>query len=362
MKHLILLAALLSQVAFAGDGGHGGDAVVCNEPAKGKPVTKFTLDKGSYCLDYVIQLNSAEDPDNLVKDASTKESLIRIQTLLAKKIPVLGEKFNSFIKYVDNHSDFRQAAIWEMSNLTLRYLDDQELNTGMPENCRGQIFQAVIRQKNENGFIDYLSNKFFVSALDAQEFQLSFLYVHEWLWDLTTDPNVIRRINWYLHTKTFASDKDGDVRLTLRNMGLKGAFETYSEATSRKTSTGRTNKMLNRAALETLSYAYNKVCKGPYHWDVNQEDIQLDNAIREYKSSEVKYSSWCSSGEDTGWTQYFCGAAVYNKILDCKGSGTNPREYALASRYYCPLYSQFGGGCTGAYRRIIELTDLEETQ
>lgn len=202
--------------------GNGGDAIFCQKSADNK------LD-GYYALDYVVTLASKTGDDGLTNVASWDKSSERIYNLLLVKAPTMAPYFKEFRETVFN-KDYSKTKVWEPTPFGLMDLDDQNITSLIPENCKKdgkvQITQAVIRQfenysGTERGHTIYKYDPDIVSSLDKKSpLQLSFLMVHEWLWDLSQNVDRNRRINRFLHSKEIESMPPEVVVNNLKGMGL----------------------------------------------------------------------------------------------------------------------------------------------
>ncbi len=197
------LALLLAAEAHAvkGNGvGNGGDAVLCRKSAG-------SVFDGYYSLDFLAQY----DPTSLpVAMATLDASLDRIERGLKAKLPALLLSFQEFRLTLFNDRNMTLERIWERAPFGLVDLKDEELVTLLPANCvsgdKAQISQAVIRQPPSvsglpPGKILY---RFVPTVVDqlaqSNPVQLSFLLVHEWLWDFSSNVARNRRINYWLHS------------------------------------------------------------------------------------------------------------------------------------------------------------------
>ncbi len=107
-------------------------------------------------------------------------------------------------------TDFSQARIW-LPVEELADLADEDLLFGDIENCvsmqtkKLDMRQAVSRiYDTETEFIRYyFEPKVFQALAERGAVQLSFLFVHEWIWDFLPVERVnnSRLINWLLHSK-----------------------------------------------------------------------------------------------------------------------------------------------------------------
>lgn len=201
MKTLVTLITLLTLKSYAGGiVGNGGDAAYCRPSTE----NKFS---GYYSLDYLVQYN----PDEPVGTAqSIDSSLERVEKVLREKLPELADNFHEFVINVFNTTNPTKKYYWEKTPFGLVDLKDENLVTQLPKNCRvgdqTEIVQAVIRMNST--VVGLPPDKFlfrFVPEVTEQlqssnPVQLSFLIVHEWLWNFSDNVDRNRRINYWLHS------------------------------------------------------------------------------------------------------------------------------------------------------------------
>lgn len=220
---IILISSLSMAPAHAGFVvGNGGDAIVC------KKAPDNSLN-GTYALDYVITLTDKLGTEGLSPVSSWKDSSERLLRVLTEKVPTLVPYFKEFTETVFNR-DYSKTKVWEPSPFGLRDLDDESITSLIPQNCKTesktQLIQAVIREfqnysGTQRGHIVYKYDPEVVQSLDQKSpLQLSFLMVHEWLWDLSQNVNRNRRINRFLHSQEIETMSSEDVIKSLQGMGL----------------------------------------------------------------------------------------------------------------------------------------------
>lgn len=203
--------------------GNGGDGIIC------KPSPDNDLN-GTYALDYVLTRTVVRGDDGLAAVKSWQDSAKRILALLTKNVPTLAPSFQEFTKLVYN-TDYSQMRVWESAPYGLVDLNDQKITSLIPPNCvapggKVQVIQAVIRlyQSFSGAKPGYFVYKYFpqiVADLDLQApIQLSFLMVHEWLWDHSTNVDRNRRINRFLHSREIETLTPVQVTAALQGMGL----------------------------------------------------------------------------------------------------------------------------------------------
>lgn len=207
---MILFTALLSQEAQAGFVvGNGGDSVRC-EPAPGSPFA------GLHALDFLLTQGSQ---DRVVAVAGWEESAARLRRVFAAE-PDLAFLFDDFIAGMNNHDNPSERRIWRGSTYGLADLADERMVRTLPPNCRGPILQSVVQIQR----LDAIEYEFDADILAEQRtsapLQFSFLMVHELLWELTDDVQVIRNVNRFVHGARADTLPPAEVRLALLRMGL----------------------------------------------------------------------------------------------------------------------------------------------
>ncbi|MGZ3809219.1 MAG: hypothetical protein ACXVCE_14125, partial [Bacteriovorax sp.] len=157
-------------------------------------------------------------------------SITRIRQNLEEKLPELIESFDEFMKLVRNE-DVSLPRFWEEAPFGLVDIKDEEIINLVPMNCRqdGQvkIVQTIIRLNPAKvGTEKYkLIYKYvphlFQDLYTADPLQLSFLLVHEWLWDLSHNVEKNRRLNRVFHSKELETLNREQLRIKLTTLGLE---------------------------------------------------------------------------------------------------------------------------------------------
>ena len=209
---------LLSSIAWGIGGivGNGGDAIFCQAS------TENAL-SGYYSLDFVIN-GSWNSMDESYE--SKHADLIR---LLNKTYPVLGKSLDDFFAHLLKQ-DLDQPRTWKPFQTGLIQLNDQNLISLVPENCRSKdnatnIYQAIVREQRPNQTV-YNYDVELLNELKKQPLQLSYLLLHEWLWDFTDNVSIIRDANEILHTRLWNADT---VDENVRSLNAIGLFKTTPE-------------------------------------------------------------------------------------------------------------------------------------
>lgn len=222
---LILVIGLFSTLAFAnrtGNGvGNGGDAVLC------RPSSDNSFE-GYYSLDYLVKFEKA----NLAVPAkSLNESLDRLEKLISQKLPELASDFTEFRRQVFNTTDASLKYFWEKSEFGLIDLKDEDLIGLLPKNCMTddqiKVVQAVIRASDLSSgrplgkFLMHYVPDVTEKLQSTNPIQLSFLIVHEWLWNFGDLPERNRRINYWLHSSRLENWSHEEWVKNLNGIGFK---------------------------------------------------------------------------------------------------------------------------------------------
>jgi len=217
MKLLIFVLLLQNSTAWAGgEVTNGGDAVFCI------PNSSSSY-SGYYSLDFLLTKDSFAESDLIA--GTWSESLEEIEKVLSEKSPSLGRELKLFQKRI-LADDLTSPLIWKKSTFGLVDIKDEDIIEKLPLNCYERfdgstirIFQAVIREKRENSTI-YNYDPETIKQLENVEHQLSFLLLHEWLWNYTDDVRVIRDVNRFLHSSEIKTLSSFELRKRLKILGL----------------------------------------------------------------------------------------------------------------------------------------------
>lgn len=230
---IITSAIIFNQSATAGDTrGNGGDAVICSRSSQNGY-------EGIYALDYFLgSLNTEQGPNTLVPVDSVAASLQRIVALLNAKLPKMGASLQQFVENITNHSDYAKPAIW-LSVGKLEDVADEDLIYGTIANClkkdsnKLNLKQAVVRFYDpDTKFTRYYFDRDILESFRSKgALQLSFLYVHEWLWSMmrADQVNNLRIINWILHSQSADSLSQDGLANSFRNLGIDSKYLTNGD-------------------------------------------------------------------------------------------------------------------------------------
>ncbi|MCX6125095.1 MAG: hypothetical protein NTV34_10175 [Proteobacteria bacterium] len=222
LSTILLIANCAPTSLFADTRNNGGDVVVCRDSA----TSKF---HGSYLLDYIVgAANSPGGESELIDDSS------EVSTFFTINFPELGAELSQFIADAENQigqaPNWSARYIWREARLGLNDLKDEVLVMPLPENCYesngpdrfARLYQVVVRQEMPDArsvVMNYSPDIY--SKIADNGMQRSFLLIHEWLWNHADNADVVRNINWYLHSKKIQTQTRSDIAYTLANMGFR---------------------------------------------------------------------------------------------------------------------------------------------
>ena len=207
----------------------GGDIVFCepsSEPDSPKP--------GAYALDYLITLGLDFGGDRSVE--SWERSKPKIRNIIARNIPEYIASYDLFTKYIRGYRQ-NNPHVWMHGTVEFRKIHDFVLVSRVPENCRSNDFVttqiAIIRKEigpreKPDSRLLYIYQYVWLDRLEkTSPLQLSMLYVHEWLWNISKNSFVNRRVNKFLHSKSVMNLSRSQVRAQLKGMGLQLNIISY---------------------------------------------------------------------------------------------------------------------------------------
>lgn len=227
VKKSLLLTMIAATSAWAEDGvkignGDGGDAVYCRHSSDDNvPVD------GYYFLDYLATLNM--DFGENVQITGWSQSAARIQHIFQSLSPGMAESFKSYVQDLANHHDFTRAHVWEPADGILA-IHDQKLVSSVPESCMNhgsiKLFQVVAHQNPQvsgrpagQRVYTYVP-KMFDALNKTSPLQMSYLYLHEWLWKHSDNVNRNRRINRMIHSVSLQEMSAAEIKQQLIGMGF----------------------------------------------------------------------------------------------------------------------------------------------
>ncbi len=251
MKWILFLIIFLGETNLVFAGGtveNGGDLIVCRDenapeppPIRIPPINPADPGDGKYfSLDYIYAIGAGSSPSDFASIRDWEDSQGRLVKILSGVSHGLLRSFSRFaestqqMESLDNDNDLVRKREWSKLLGLTRYRTNKI--DGIPENClvkqangNGTIvkifsyFRAIIRiEKKSRRSIVYHYNPYFLkSKVMDSPLQLSFIMIHEWLWDYTQDSNVNRSVNNFLHSKEIEKMSSGEIRQRLIDLGLK---------------------------------------------------------------------------------------------------------------------------------------------
>lgn len=216
MKTWLMLALFVAgNIAHAGhEVRNGGDIIQCGNSAAFKT------------LDYVMAHHVFRRTFSLAKVETDKSSMRQIGRAIKAKLPELSGSFDEFVAHLDNETDFSKPYVWDSAFFELNDIPDEQVER-LPWACQYRhsfvVIQAVIRHEttypgSTRKFVRFQYDQTTVPALEP--LQKSFLWVHEWLWGVSSDAEVVRRVNYYLHSTAFLRHSSAQARRQLLKFGL----------------------------------------------------------------------------------------------------------------------------------------------
>ncbi len=198
--------------------GNGGDTIFCTPSA----LNDFD---GYYTLDFLLEYRTANP--NLVEPTSLSDTINRLREIFGRRYPEILPLFFDFMNHV-RKDEVGTSRRWLESSSSLVDIKDENIINQIPLNCsmikngerKPMLYQTVIRK----GFFDPIQYFFSAEILNLQEqknpLQYSFFMVHEWLWDLTRNVEVIRKLNWLFHSRSLPELSRDDLKTQFAHLGL----------------------------------------------------------------------------------------------------------------------------------------------
>lgn len=227
--------------AYEASGGtvqNGGDAMVCGDTywiVARSPEAKTRF----YSMDYVYEVEDGVDPKSLVKVKNWSESWRRIAVIIGRLSPRLEVDFREFTEstsYIGSEENIPKKAAKRWRSLASRngFSAPAAPFKKVPRGCvlvppNGQPswlewYQIITRVYDPSKkTIEYQYDPSAIQKM-ATPMQFSFLMVHEWLWTLTEDPKVSRKVNSFLHGKEIDQMGGAEISRKLEELGLRTNF------------------------------------------------------------------------------------------------------------------------------------------
>lgn len=352
LRRLVIPVALLASCTPApsssrlmtGSGGviieNGGDFLRC----RGAGGSNFT---GEFALDYVVtydtHLGTGQDPTETNFDALTA----RTTRILEAKLPELAASWRSYLSLLQNTDD-AQARVWRASGSGLADLPDEALVRKIDDNCKVQkdgklvpdLNQMVRRSYYVDGgglkiFYEY-DQSTFDDARANNALQLSYLVVHEWLWDFVREPNANRWVNHLLHTQRVEAMTAAAVRDFLRSYGV-----TTDEA-GQVGHPGAQEQRLHQLAEDSPACDASRRVAVAFPADAGRFEVAPGKSVS-FETETPRF------GDD--WPDGICGVAALYGRRAAFGSGS-PVSVEVR-RGEAPVHHDFSAGAAGVQQDLF---------
>ena len=189
----------IMQIASGSRVGNGGDVLKCGS--------------NMLVLDYYQAAKFGKNEFEIYPYGSNMEAVNSITQKLKHTFPKLGQSLEKFYLNFKTREKFNESVFWVPEEELINIKD--EVLMSKIKDC--VLVQAVIRLKTHRTI--YFFNRNIMDNLKKSKSQLSWMLVHEWLWDYIDNANDLRDLNHYLHSRLLErackySDKMGGGSLT----------------------------------------------------------------------------------------------------------------------------------------------------
>ena len=214
LKILPLLIIFFVPKVFPHDGGvavgNGGDVVMCQGE------TSYVS------LDYLLAREEFGYDVKLVKTKGLEASLNRIYSMLVQKLPSLAPSFKEYRTQILN-TDPSKRYLWKARNW-IDDVDDEDAKR-LPWHCHnwnGSMHgrQIIVRKALPSGQVVFEYDRSLYNEMKNSSRQLSFILVHEWLWNHTSRASHNRRVNYFLHANFMEQLSSQEVQERVLDYGL----------------------------------------------------------------------------------------------------------------------------------------------
>jgi hypothetical protein len=192
---LVFISLLSINLSYAGGVliGNGGTVIRCSN------------DSHFSSLDYIMTKNMLGKSITTSHKKTLQASFQRILNLLENKAPALYDSFNEFTILVGNKNPAKKYH-WIAPKNGIDIINDEIIN--LPFSCRNtrgsvEIVQAIVRKNVNDKVVFEYDSDIFSQLEKADPLQLSFLLVHEWLWDISPNLQENRQLNYFFHSTLF---------------------------------------------------------------------------------------------------------------------------------------------------------------
>ncbi|MGI4991616.1 hypothetical protein ACRXCV_03255 [Halobacteriovorax sp. GFR7] len=166
--------------------GNGGDILLCGNSIE--------------VLDSYRAKNYSSDKMAINEEATPAAIIEKLENT----IPHLGKSLRVFISNYKERQSFSDSTYWSPEDELIN-IEDEELMSKLPADC--SLVQAVVRFKTARKI--FFFNKEVFSNISEE--QLSWILVHEWLWDYLKSSSDIRDVNHFLHSYEFIDANESEM-------------------------------------------------------------------------------------------------------------------------------------------------------
>jgi hypothetical protein len=229
MKSLLFVVLMFPPLLHAeggGDGvGNGGDSVYCNRSTSNNFVGYYNVD---YIANKVNGMEFADQFERVVRPSDPATANFTRIINAVREYPYLAHELTAFRDLIGSNR-YGLRYVWKRAPFGVTEINDEQLRLQVPPNCvtaNQKLIQTVFRTGRDwqsSGFPKHSLYKDkgadFTIATEVvnqmSSLQLSFLYFHEWLWNLTRDPEVIRDANAIFHSAEWSLPGGADRMVAL---------------------------------------------------------------------------------------------------------------------------------------------------
>ncbi|GEM_PF-6975020 len=198
--------------------GNGGDVVVCGEEV--------------VLLDSLRARKFSKNVFSIKEHESYEESLNEVIEKLKVSIPHLAESLFQFVQLYQERNSFSDMIFWSPENILID-IKDEQLVSELPQGC--ELNQVVVRLKTQRKV--FFFNQRLMKSLSQNKDELSWLLIHEWLWDYLSNASDVRDVNHFFHSQYFINASDIEImsylnqfKLNITNDQIRSSIENKALA------------------------------------------------------------------------------------------------------------------------------------
>lgn len=219
MRMVALISLLVGTQAFAAGGvvNKGADIVYCVGTNVGPD--------SYYSLDYAVEISRGAKPDDFVQVNSWFDSMEKIKGILQQIDSRHSDLFSNFMASLEQIFPQKAAVpnerIWRKHKgrpLPVHSIGDVYTiafgcKFNLPiEKSKGPFYRVIQRTQYHSAVVYQFDFRVMNPFFHAAPLQTSYLLVHEWLWDVTKDEEINRKLNAFLHSKKIDTMTADEIR------------------------------------------------------------------------------------------------------------------------------------------------------